>query len=68
MGMSLRDARKSKDWSQARLAGEARMSHALLSYAENARFRLSRRQAERLAEALGVDGTQVDELAEALSM
>ena len=64
--MTLREARQAAGISQGALAGRARVSPSLLSFAENGRFRLSRAQAVKLAGVLGVKVGDVSELAEAV--
>ena len=60
--MTLREARKTLGWTQTRLAADARMSVALLCYAEGGRFHLSASQAARVAKALRMDPARVEEL------
>ncbi len=64
--MTLKDARKAVGITQTWLAGKAGVSPTLLGFAERGRYALGADQARRIADALGLSPTDVQELADAV--
>lgn len=62
---TLREVRMSKSWTQTMLAGSARMNAATISLIETGRLTPSKKQAQKIAAALGVKTDDVAELREA---
>ena len=65
MTTSLKEARRRAGLTQVALAGMSGVSPTLLGFSERGRYTLSVSQAQRLANAIGVDVDEVDELAAA---
>ncbi len=66
--MRLAELRRERGMSLALLAGMARVSPGLLSYAEKGRYQLSSGQARKLADVLHVEPADVEELRDAVDV
>ena len=64
--MTLKEYRQLHNITQGYLAGAAHVGPTAISYAEAGRYVMTREQARRIADFLGVDAMEIDELRAAM--